>query len=147
MRLTARSEYGLLALVEIASGGDSPRSARDLSERWEIPAKFLEQLLAALKRAGVVRSIRGAHGGYALARPASQISVLAVVEALEGPIAPSMCSRESAECAQSAHCAAGAVWGRVSDAVRDVLSSATLEDLAGDQQRLDAVAPMTKEQA
>lgn len=147
MRLTARSEYGLLALVEIASGGDSPRSARELSERWEIPAKFLEQLLAALKRAGVVRSVRGARGGYVLSSPAAEISVLAVVEALEGPIAPSMCARDSAVCAQSAHCAAGAVWGRVSDAVRDVLSSATLADLAGDQRRLDAVAPVTKEPA
>ncbi len=145
MRLTARSEYGLLALIEIASGEDTPRSARELSERWDMPTKFLEQLLASLKRADVVRSVRGAHGGYVLARPASEISVLAVVEALEGPIAPSMCARESAACAQSAHCAAGAVWGRVSDAVRGVLASATLEDLAGDQRRLDAVAPSTKE--
>jgi len=124
MRLTARSE---------------------LSEHREMPVKFLEQLLAALKRGGVVRSVRGAHGGYVLARPAAQISVLEVVEALEGPIAPSMCARESAECAQSARCAAGAVWGRVSDAVRDVLSSATLEDLATDQQRLDAVASKSEE--
>ncbi|PKQ19224.1 MAG: Rrf2 family transcriptional regulator [Actinobacteria bacterium HGW-Actinobacteria-6] len=145
MRLTARSEYGLLALVEIASGGDSPRSVRDLSERWELPAKFLEQLLAALKRAGILHSIRGAHGGYVLARPASQISALEIVEALEGPIAPSMCDRESPGCAQSAHCAAGAVWGRVSDAVRGVLASATLEDIAGNQQRLDATAPKSEE--
>lgn len=144
MRLTARSEYGLLALVEIASGEASPRSSRELSERWEIPAKFLEQLLAALKRAGIVRSVRGAHGGYVLARPASQVSILAVVEALEGPIAASMCARESDACAQSAHCAAGAVWGRVSDAIRDVLSSATLEDLAVDQRLLDAVASPTE---
>ncbi len=143
MRLTARSEYGLLALIEIASGEDTPRSARELSERWDMPTKFLEQLLASLKRADVVRSVRGAHGGYVLARPASEISVLAVVEALEGPIAPSMCARESAACAQARR--AGAVWGRVSDAVRGVLASATLEDLAGDQRRLDAVAPSTKE--
>lgn len=145
MRLTARSEYGLLALVEIASGGDVPRSSRELSERWEIPTKFLEQLLSTLKRAGILRSVRGARGGYVLARPAREISVLAVVEALEGPLEPSMCSRDAAVCSQSARCAAGAVWGRVSDAVRGVLSSATLQDLAGDQRRLDAIAPMTEE--
>ena len=145
MRLTARSEYGLLALIEISSGGDTPRSARALSERWGIPPKFLEQLLAALKRAGVVSSVRGARGGYVLARPASEISALVVVEALEGPIMPSVCARDTGMCPQSGRCAAGGLWDDVSDAVRSVLASATLEELASDQRRLDGLELTTKE--
>lgn len=141
MRLTARSEYGLLALVEIAAGGEQPSSARELAERWGMPLKFLEQLLSALKRAGVVRSTRGARGGYVLTRPAEEISVLDAVEALEGPLAPSVCAQEGEGCAQSSRCAAGTIWSRVSDAVRDVLASVTLADLATDQLRLDALVP------
>ena len=73
--------------------------------------------------------------------------MLDAVEALEGPLAPSVCAQESAGCAQSSRCAAGAIWSRVSDAVRDVLGSVSLADIATDQVRLDALilASVTKE--
>jgi len=146
MRLTTRSEYGLLALVEIAADGERPSSARSLATRWGMPLKFLEALLSTLRRAGVVRSVRGAGGGYLLARSAEEISVLDVVEALEGPLSPTVCTKEGGRCAQSARCAAGTIWSRVSDAVIDVLASATLADLAAEQLRLDDLPPTsTKE--
>ncbi|MDP2299692.1 MAG: Rrf2 family transcriptional regulator, partial [Actinomycetota bacterium] len=75
MRLSARSEYGLLALVDLTTApGGSPVAAREIAERRGIPPAFLEQLLADLRRAGIVRSTRGAHGGFALARGASAIT-------------------------------------------------------------------------
>jgi len=86
MRLTAKSEYGLLAMIEIASAGGNPVSARSISESQKIPMKFLEQLLVALRRAGLVSARRGAHGGFILAVDESQVTVLDVVEALEGPL-------------------------------------------------------------
>lgn len=141
MRLSARSEYGLLALIDLASSGDArPLATRELAENRGIPAAFLEQLLADLRRAGLVRAIRGPRGGFILARPAAAITALDVVEALEGPIAPSVCAPGG--CARESGCAAATVWGNVARAVRVALSDFSLSDLAEDQARLDR-APLT----
>ncbi len=141
MRLSARSEYGLLALIDMASAGDRrPLATRDLAESRGIPPAFLEQLLADLRRAGLVRSTRGPRGGFALARSASEITALEIVEALEGPIAPSVCAPDG--CAREEGCAAASVWGDVSSAVREALSEFTLARLADEQARLDR-APLT----
>jgi len=129
MQLTAKSEYGLLALIELARrDGDAPVSVRELAAARELPVPFLEQLLGSLRRAGLVRSARGPRGGYALVRDPASITVLDVVEALEGPLAPTACSGE--DCPSSAGCSAITVWSRVTDAMRDVLTSFTLADLA-----------------
>jgi Rrf2 family protein len=141
MRLSARSEYGLLALVDLTTApGGSPVAAREIAERRGIPPAFLEQLLADLRRAGIVRSTRGAHGGFALARGASAITALEIVEALEGPIVPSVCMPN--ECDREGGCAAATVWTDVAGAVRDALGGFTLARLAEDQSRLDR-APLT----
>jgi len=141
MRLSARSEYGLLALVDLASAPDgTPVAAREIAESRGIPPAFLEQLLADLRRAGIVRSTRGAHGGFALARGASAITALEIVEALEGPIAPSVCAPDA--CGREGGCAAMSVWTDVSNAVRDALAGFTLTRLAEEQLRLDR-APLT----
>jgi Rrf2 family protein len=141
MRLSARSEYGLLALVDLASApGGLPVAAREIAERRGIPSAFLEQLLADLRRAGIVRSTRGAHGGFALARNASAITALEIVEALEGPIVPSVCTPDA--CARESGCAAATVWTDVADAVREALRGFTLARLVEDQSRLDR-GPLT----
>ena len=138
MRLTARSEYGLLALVDLACHGEiGPQSAREISERQAVPGKFLEQLLVALRKAGLVTSVRGAHGGFQLSREPAAITVLEAVEALEGPLAPTMCSQEH-DCGRSHACAAGVVWERVATSLRDVLGGTTLADLAKTQVRMDS---------
>lgn len=139
MRLAARSEYGLLALIDLA-GCDQPLATRELAESRGIPQAFLEQLLADLRRASLIRATRGAHGGFSLARPAADITALEIVEALEGPIAPSVCCPD--DCGRELGCAAASVWSGVSGAVRDALQAYTLERLAHDQQRLDR-APLT----
>jgi Rrf2 family protein len=140
MRLTAKSEYGLLALMHLArTCGAEPVSARGIAEAENIPIKFLEQLFAQLRRAGLVTAKRGAHGGFILGRPAEEITVLDVVEALEGPLSPSPCDG-STTCSRSSGCAAAGVWNEASTALRGVLGRATLARVAGEQARMDAAA-------
>ena len=139
MRLTAKSEYGLLAAIDLACHyGEGPVSAREVSEHRGIPARFLEQLFVQLRRSGIVTAVRGAHGGFELARAPRDISVLDVVEALEGPLSSSVCDAEaSGGCMKSPACAASLVWSRATGALREVFSSTTLEELAASQRVLD----------
>lgn len=139
MRLTAKSEYGVLAAIDLAcSFGDGPVSAREVAERRNIPPRFLEQLFVALRRAGLVSAVRGARGGFALTRDPADITVLDVVEALEGPLTASVCDSERGEtCGQAGACAAAPVWARATSALRDVFATTTIADLAGDQVRFD----------
>lgn len=140
MRLTARSEYGLLALIDLGCRfGAGPVSAREVSERQGIPLKFLEQLLSALRKAGLVSALRGARGGFVLAREPKAISVLEVVEALEGPLAPTTCDGGQL-CGRSGVCAAAGVWAKATDALRDVFVSTTLADLSERQVEYDSVS-------
>ncbi|GAB4287365.1 MAG: Rrf2 family transcriptional regulator [Coriobacteriia bacterium] len=138
MRMTARSEYGVLALIELAARQDGePVSARELAEARGIPLPFLEQLLVALRKAGIVSSTRGARGGFALARPAEEITVLDAVEALEGPVEASVCDT-SADCPHENRCAAAGVWRELTSALSGVLSGYDLQRLAERQRALDA---------
>jgi Rrf2 family transcriptional regulator, cysteine metabolism repressor len=84
--ITTKSPYALKALAELARSGEGPVPIGELARRRDIPVQFLEQLFAVLRRAGVLRSQRGVKGGYALARPAHEISVLELVELLDGPV-------------------------------------------------------------
>jgi Rrf2 family transcriptional regulator, cysteine metabolism repressor len=89
VKLTRRSEYALLALIHLArSKGEGYVAVSAIAEAQGLPAKFLEQLLMALKRAGLVKSQKGPHGGYRLSRPASKITLAEVVRLLDGALAP-----------------------------------------------------------
>ncbi|MDZ4169016.1 MAG: Rrf2 family transcriptional regulator [Coriobacteriia bacterium] len=139
MRLTAKSEYGVLAAIDLACAyGSGPISARELAERRHIPPRFLEQLFVSLRRAGVVSAVRGAKGGFVLSRDPSEITVLDVVEALEGPLNASVCDSERGEtCGQVGACAAAPVWARATEALRGVFASTSIGELAGVQSRMD----------
>lgn len=139
MRLTAKSEYGLLAMIELACRpSGEPVSAREISQAQNIPAKYLEQLLVALRRSGLVTAVRGARGGFTLDRPATDITVLDIVEALEGPLRPTICDSErAAVCGRGDGCAAAEVWERATTAARDVFISTTLHSLARKQEAFD----------
>lgn len=138
MRLTAKSEYGLLALIDLAAAWESgPVSARDIAASRDIPLAFLEQLLSSLRREGLVNSIRGARGGFVLARDPGKITALDVVEALEGPLSPTVCDSHEA-CGREGACAAEPVWSRVSQALRQVLGEFDLATLATRQSLFDA---------
>src|ERR687889_2582349 len=84
--ITTKSPYALRALAELGRSGDGPVPIGDLARRRDIPVQFLEQLFAVLRRAGVLRSQRGVKGGYSFARPPADITVLEIVELLDGPL-------------------------------------------------------------
>ncbi len=89
MRLTMRSDYGAHAVIELARHyGDGPLQCAEIASRQKIPEAYLDQLLSSLRRVGIVRSVRGPHGGHELARPPDELTLGDVVTALEGPVVP-----------------------------------------------------------
>lgn len=139
MRLTAKSEYGVLAAIDLACRyGTGPVSAREIAERRGIPPRFLEQLFVSLRRADLVTAVRGAKGGFVLSRDPNEITVLDIVEALEGPLTSSVCDQAREEtCGKSATCAVAPVWAKATDALRDVFATATLASLGSTQDTFD----------
>lgn len=141
MRLTSKSEYALLAVIEIALSGEGIAvSSRSISEKRGIPLNFLEQILHELRKGGVITSLRGPKGGFVLARPARQITVLDIVEAVDGPLVSSICAGTAdseATCVRSGECAAASVWGRATEVLRTELSSTSIDTLAVRQEEFD----------
>jgi len=127
--ITSKSPYAVRALAELARRGDSaPVPIGDLARARDIPPQFLEGLFASLRRAGILQSQRGVKGGYSFARPPGEITLLQVVELLEGEL--------GAEAAAS-----GPIWTEAADAVRAVLAGTTIADIVEREAR-DSQAPM-----
>ncbi len=137
MKLSARVEYGVRAMSVLALHDRSgPLSLREISRSEAISFQFLEQIFLDLRRAGLVSSVRGARGGYYLARPPEQINVGDIVRALEGPITPVNCLAGSAEdrescCHRSEACRTRHVWEKLRDRINEVLDSVFLDELIG----------------
>ncbi len=116
--ITSKSPYAVKALAELARrSSDAPVPIGEIARTRDIPVQFLEGLFATLRRAGILQSQRGVKGGYSFARPPTQVTVLEVVELLEGELGAD-------------GQAAGAVWGEAVDAVRGVLGRTTIADVA-----------------
>jgi Rrf2 family cysteine metabolism transcriptional repressor len=138
MLFSTKAEYGVRLMVELGrSEGSGPVALSAIAEAEMLPLSYLEHLVAKLRAAGLVTSTRGAHGGYALARPAGEIDMLEVVQALEGPIAPMECfhvEREgrvlcSHEIDAGQACATKLLWTRVQGGVTKALGGTTVADL------------------
>ena len=129
MWVSTKAQYGMRALVEIAIGGERPTSLKQVAERQGLSQQYLEQIFAVLRRAGVVESVRGAHGGYRVVRPFDQIRALEVVELLEGSVAPVACIDDADGCERTGQCSTEGLWRDVDAAVRRVLGATTLADL------------------
>ena len=130
LRLTNAADYAVRSMLYIASLPEGRVVLRsEVAETQKIPSSFMAKILRGLVRAGLLRSSRGVHGGFALARPASEINLLDVVEAIEGPVALTQCIPDPDACEHSANCPANAVWVRVQEKIGEVLRAATLEDL------------------
>jgi Rrf2 family transcriptional regulator, cysteine metabolism repressor len=120
LSITSKSPYAVKALTELYRFGDSePVPIGELARRGQIPAQFLEQLFATLRRAGLLKSQRGVKGGYSFAKPAAQITVLEVVELLDGPVGQG----------------AVGIFAEAAAAARGVLSEQTIADVAEDEAR------------
>lgn len=138
MRLSTKGHYGLKAMFDLAMHyGSEPIPLKVVAERQGISEHYLEQLIAVLRKIGLVKSIRGAQGGYILAKPPSEIKVGDVVRALEGPIAPLECvsEHEPAFCEKVDYCISRDIWARVRDSIAEVIDSITLEDMCRDAQK------------
>lgn len=133
IRFSTRGEYGLRMMMDLArSYGTGPQSLAEVARREALPAPYLEQLAGRLRKAELITSRHGAHGGYELSRPPVQISVGEVMRVLEGPISPMVCATEGETemtCDRQYFCSANLVWERVRDSVAQALDSLTLADL------------------
>src|SRR5215204_7006607 len=143
MLFSTKAEYGVRLMVELgrhaptdSERGDGPISLSSVAEAETLPLSYLEHLVAKLREAGLVTSVRGAHGGYRLAKPAAEIAMLDVVEALEGPIAPMECFHVDREgrvlCSHETDadtCATKLLWTRVQGGVTKALAGTTLAEL------------------
>jgi Rrf2 family protein len=130
MKLSTRTRYGIRAIIELAGNhGCGPLQLKEIARRQEISIKYLEQLMAVLKSAGYVRSIRGAKGGYLLAKPPGKIKLSEVFTCLEGPVTTVECVADENYCARIADCVARGVWMEIEKAIEKVLEAVTLKDL------------------
>ena len=136
MQLTRSADYAVRAMLDIA---DETRSEEGrarthlVAQRQDIPPALLAKLVPLLVRAGLLDSQRGARGGLFLARPASEIRMLEIVEAVEGPIAVNRCTATPAQCDKVAHCSIHPVWQKAQDYLVDLLKTTTLADLQAER--------------
>ena len=132
MRLiSTRSRYGLRFLVDLAQrGAEGPIDLRSVADRQAIPETYLAKLVVPLRNAGIIRSARGAKGGYELSRAPAEIVLLDVVEVLEGRSSLLECTERPELCARSADCPTLPVWTGLEKAVRDYLTAVTVGDVA-----------------
>ncbi|RLQ98110.1 cysteine metabolism transcriptional regulator CymR [Falsibacillus albus] len=124
MKISTKGRYGLTIMIELAKRhGDGPTSLKTIASAHDLSEHYLEQLIAPLRNAGLVKSIRGAYGGYILSKEPSEISSGDIIRVLEGPISP-------VEGIEDEEPAKRELWIRIRDAVKDVLDNTTIEDLA-----------------
>ena len=137
MRITTWAEYGLICALHLARRiADGPVTGRDIAAREKLPADYVEQILLRLRRAEIVRSTRGARGGYALARPATEISVRDVIAASELATFELHCVShpvEAERCSSSHDCSIRPVWMMLQRKIDDVLESVLLADLLNEE--------------
>ena len=151
MRLSHLADYAVVLMTAAARRSAGERlSATELSAETGVPLPTAQKLMGQLAASGLLSSARGASGGFALARPAHEISLADIVEAVEGPIAMTVCSEGRTDCALDAHCRVKPHMGVVGDAVRGALGAVSLAQLcspakAGAQERASAAdaAPWT----
>lgn len=130
MRLSTKGRYGTRAMLELALRfGNGPVLIKDIAKTQDISEKYLERIFFGLKSAGLIKSQRGAKGGYLLARPAAQIKLIQIIKALEGSLAPVECVDEPLLCKRVRICVTRDIWKRLKDTIEGVLDSVTLEDL------------------
>ncbi len=142
MKLSTKGRYGLRALIDLAvHSGAEPVSITSISERQDLSERYLEQLMTKLKRAGLIQSIRGAGGGYLLAKKPEEISVGDVLRALEGNLDPVECSgfQEEGGCQAADSCVTKYVWQRINDSINHTVDEISLEELLEENRKMPCV--------
>lgn len=132
MKISTKGRYALRLMLDLAlDGSGRPVSIRDIAARQNISDKYLEQIIAALNKAGFVKSIRGPQGGYRLTMPPEEYTVGMILRLTEGSLAPVSClEKERNQCARQEECATLLLWHMLDDAIKGVVDKFTLADLA-----------------
>lgn len=134
MELTRKGEYAIRGIVYLATRpGDQVCLLGDIAAAVDVPQTFLAKIFQQFSKTGLVRSYRGTGGGFVLGRAPEKITLLEVVEAVEGPIVPNRCVADEDECSRSGTCNVHPVWAKVQEQIRDILAKVTLKELAGKQ--------------
>ena len=142
LRLTKKADYGLMALKYLAeqamltgrTGAASAQSAKDIAEAYHIPPQLLAKILQTLAKQGLLVSHAGTNGGYALARPASDINAFEVIRAIDGPLFITSCITIHGTCDLHGHCTIKEPLRKVNDSIKDMLSGIVIADLAEPQE-------------
>ena len=142
MKLSTKGKYGLYAMFYLAQhDGCGPQPLKAVAEIG-VSEDYLEQLLGNLRRAGLVHTVRGAQGGYQLAKDPADITVGDIIDATEGPLSISACLHDEGSCHRSGQCRTRRVWEYLSNSINNVLQSITLRDML-EQDSFDAIAQAT----
>ena len=131
LRISRMTDYATVLLAALAEQPDRVQTAAALAERTHIAVPTVSKLLKQLHRTGLVSSTRGLHGGYQLAKPASRISVAAILDALEGPVALTDCAANGGGCEIERDCRVGHAWQRLNLVIRRAMQAVSLAELAG----------------
>jgi len=130
VKLSTKGRYASRAMLDLAlHEGEGPIMVKEIARRHSLSERYLEQLLIPLKTAGLIRGIRGARGGFILAKPPSEIRLLDIIRIMEGSTSPVECVDDERLCTVSGTCATREVWKEMKEAIDNVLMSTTLEDL------------------
>ncbi|MDD7739290.1 MAG: Rrf2 family transcriptional regulator [Fusicatenibacter sp.] len=139
MKLSTKGRYGLRALIDLAShDGEGAVSIQSISERQGISESYLEQLVRPLRKAGLIESVRGAGGGYVLAKPADAISVGDILRVLEGSLDAVTCpaNQENGNCEEADFCVTRFVWQKINDSITNAVDGISLGELVRENQKL-----------
>ena len=139
MKLSTKGRYGLKAMFELALHyGEGPIPLKNVAESQGISEHYLEQLIAVLRKNGLVQSVRGSQGGYMLIDAPSEITVGDIIRVLEGDIAPADCvTEDSAACEREMKCVTRLVWMKIRDSINSVIDGITLEDMLDDYSEMN----------
>lgn len=130
MKISTKIRYGTRAIIELAENyGKGPIDLKEIAKKEDISLKYLEQVIIPLRAAGLLKAIRGARGGYSLAKPPSEISLNDVMKVLDGPIDLVECLTDPARCSKSSTCVTREVWKEASEALEKIFGSITFEEM------------------
>lgn len=138
MRISTRGKNAINLMLDLATYHQGePVRLKDIAKRQDISEKYLEQIIAVLHKSGLVKSIRGAHGGYVLAYPPESYTAGQILKAVEGDLAPTDCVGENgSECENKGMCVSYRLWKKLDEAINDVLEGITLADMLDWQNEL-----------
>ena len=141
MKISTKGRYGLRILIDLATHDpQKPRAIHDIAQSQQISEKYISRLVIDLRRARMIRSVRGFNGGFHLARSPKEITLLEVLEVMDGPLAIVGCVDKPEKCPRSGTCGVQGIWSGLNEQIRSLMRGITLEDILAACRRADASA-------